>query len=108
MRPVREITSKEENFRLEDMGIPGMKMIKKDPVEPEPIGTFILMAFRVVGYDQDCDGSLMAQLEQVEIAHPEETTGWTPNQLGLYPETDLVVTEEELKALYKSACEAKL
>lgn len=99
MRPVREITAEEENFRLEDRGIPGMSMIKRDPIEPEPVGTLILMAFRIVGYDKDCDGSLMARLEQVEMSNPKETTGWEVHNIGLYPQTDLVVTEEELKAL---------
>jgi hypothetical protein len=31
-----------------------------------------------------------------------ETTGWTPTHLGLYPSTDLVVTEEEWNAMFKS------
>jgi hypothetical protein len=103
MRRVREITAEEENFHLEDMGVPGMAMIKRDPIEPEPVGTFILMAFRVTGYDKDCDGSLMARLDQVEFKDPKENTGWEVNSIGLYPETDLVVTEEELKQLYLGA-----
>ena len=101
MRPVREITSEEENYRTVELipGNPNMLTSKKDPVEPEPVGTIVLMAFRITGYDPDCDGSLMAKLEHID--KDGETTGWTPSQLGLYPSTDLVVTAEEWKAMFK-------
>ena len=92
MRPVRTITSKEENFRVEG------SFIKRDPIEPEPVGTIILVPFRITGYSPDCDRSLMAELEAIN--KDGQTTGWTENCVGLYPETDLVVTEDELKKLF--------
>ena len=73
-------------------------LCKRDPVEPEPIGTIVLMAFRITGYDKDCDGSLMARLEQIE--RDGSTTGWTPGNLGLYPSCDLVVTMEEWQEMF--------
>lgn len=62
---------------------------RRDPVEPVPVGSYVVMVFRVTGYDPDCDGSLMARLEQVD--KEGDATGWSPNQLGLYPDTDLIV-----------------
>lgn len=99
MRPVREITSEEENFRIEGRGSIGY--VKRDPVEPEPVGTIILKAFRVTGYDQDCDGSLMARLAAVDC--DGHSTGWKVNKIGLYPSTCLVVTRDELRSLFASA-----
>lgn len=92
MRKVREITAEAENFRVE------RHVIKRDPVEPEPVGTIVLLAFRVVGYDPDCDGSLMARL--VNIDEQGDTTGWRPNGIGLYPDTALVTTAEEWRQLH--------
>ncbi|MBI3075226.1 MAG: hypothetical protein HYY92_03390 [Parcubacteria group bacterium] len=108
MRLVREISHEEENFRLEDAGLTtrggsSIKVVKRDSVEPEPVGTIVLMAFRVTGYDSDCDRSLMARLEQVHIDGSGETTGWCPSRIGLYPETDIVVTQEELRSLFAKA-----
>ena len=57
-----------------------------------------MMAFRVTGYDPDCDGSLMARLEQ--ISTDGETTGLTVESIGLYPDTGLVVTPDELEKLF--------
>ena len=100
MRPVREITANEENYRIVELfkGNPNMLMSKVDPVEPEPIGTIVLMAFRITGYDPDCDGSLMARLEHID--KDGKTTGWNPSHLGLYPNTDLVVTKEEWESMF--------
>jgi hypothetical protein len=98
MRPVKEITSAEENFRTEPVPGTAFDVIKRDPVKPEPEGTIILVPFRITGYDQDCDGSLMARIEAIDKFG--EATGHTINCHGLYPEVDLVVTLEELKALY--------
>lgn len=92
MRPVREITAEEENARTEPLADwPGgtAVMVRRNPVEPEPVGTYVVMVFRVTGYDPDCDGSLMARLAHVD-RHGRET-GWEPTHLGLYPDTDLVV-----------------
>lgn len=96
LRPVREITAEEENFRIQPTFVVGQHTIggiKRDGVEPEPVGTYVVMVFRVTGYDPDCDGSLMARLEQVD--RHGQTTGWEPTHLGLYPDTDLVVDDPE-------------
>lgn len=99
MRPVRKITAKEENFRLEP--IPGtcLNAIRRDSVEPEPIGTIVLEAWRITGYDKDCDGSLMARLERID--RDGNPTGATRTHCGLYSEASLVVTPEELKAMFE-------
>jgi len=96
MRPVREITSEEENFRLERLG--SFRVIRRDPVESEPVGTIVLMAFRITGYDKDCNGSLMARLEQID--KEGETTGWEPKHIGLYPNVGHVVTSEEWRSMF--------
>lgn len=104
MRPARDITAEEENFRTEPMfpGDParsGIAVIKRDPVEPEPVGTIILRPFRITGYDKDCDGSLMARLEAIDCEG--DSTGWTVNCIGIYDESTLVVNDlEELRALF--------
>lgn len=98
MRPVKEITAAEENFRTESVPGAPFVVIKRDPVKPEPEGTIILLPFRITSYDQNCDGSLMARLEAIN--KDGESTGHTINCHGLYPSTDLVVTPEELKALF--------
>jgi hypothetical protein len=92
MRPVPKITSEQENYRLEPLASgPGFNamMGRRDPVEPVPVGSYIVQVFRVTGYDPDCDGSLMARLAAVDRGGCE--TGWEPTHLGLYPDTALVV-----------------
>lgn len=96
MRPVRTITADEENFRIEHRS--GFEVTKRDSIEPEPIGTLILKAFRIIGYDPDCDGSLMAQLEAIDSK--SDPTGWTQDRIGLYPDTAIVITEDELSNLF--------
>lgn len=98
MRPVREITAKEENFRMEPVPGASFDVIRRDPVKPEPEGTIVLVPFRITGYDKDCDGSLMARLEAID--KDCEPTGWETDSHGLYPTVELVVTPEELKALF--------
>lgn len=90
IRPVREITPEEEGHEYVPL-LPGTMMFtsKVNPVEPEPVGTYVVMVFKITGYDPDCDGSLMARLEAVD--KNGEGTGWAPTHLGLYPDTDLVV-----------------
>lgn len=97
MRPIRKITAEEENFRLE--GVPGTSFgfVRRDPIEPEAVGTIVLMAFRVTGFDRDCDGSLMARLEQIDANG--EATGWEANRIGLHAGTGLVVTQDEWQRL---------
>lgn len=85
---IQEISAAEENFRMEPFG-PGMSMIKRDPVEPVPVGTYVAMVFRVSGYDKDCDGSLMARLEHVNKDGDE--SGWTPTHLGLSHDSDVAL-----------------
>lgn len=69
------------------------------PSVPEPAGTIVLMAFRINGYRSACDGSLMAELENIDGAGEE--TGWVETHIGLYPENALVITLEELETLFK-------
>ena len=90
LRMVREITDEEENFRVEPMkGSSNSVVIRRDPIEPEPVGTIVLMAFKIVDYKQDCDGSLMATLQNMNFSGEE--TGWETDCHGLYPENNLVV-----------------
>jgi hypothetical protein len=50
------------------------------------------------GYSPDCDGSLIARLKQVD--EHGEGTGWEPDDIGLYPITDVVLeSPAELFAL---------
>lgn len=117
MRRIREISAKEENFRTEV--IEGFAVIRRDPVIPEPIGTIILVPMVVMGYDRDCDGSLMARFEQVDIEDagdemaPELLACKTAGEFsayanctthhGLYSTTGLVVTADELRRMYEEA-----
>ena len=98
MKPVPEITAEMENFRMEEVEGTNMAIVRRDPVEPVPVGTIILMAFRVTGYIQDCDGSLLAKVEHID--KDMNTTGWEEEAIGLYPECDLVVTEDEWRKLF--------
>lgn len=43
----------------------------------------------MIGYDPDCDGSLMARYEHVDARG--EATGWEPTHLGVYPHADYVL-----------------
>jgi len=84
IRKIKEISSEDENFRTEQ-NEQGFNVIRRDPVEPVPVGTLVVKVFRVVGYDRDCDGSLMARLACVDKTG--EGTGWTENCIGIYPES---------------------
>lgn len=102
MRPTREITANEENFRIEPRATVGgaqIQTIRRDPIEREPVGTIVLQAFRITGYDRDCDGSLMARLDNIDKDGVE--TGWSPTHLGIDPSSTLVVTSDELAAMFK-------
>jgi hypothetical protein len=92
IRRVPEITAEQENARFESLaethGIRAF-MTRVDPVEPVPVGTYVAMVFRVTGYDPDCDGHLMARLENVDASG--EATGWEDKAIGLYPGLTWVV-----------------
>ncbi len=98
MRPVQDISDR-ENFRL--VPLPGGTFVapRRDSIEPEPVGTIVLMAFRVTGYDRDCDGSLMARLEHVN--KDGQWSGWSPKNIGIDKDSTLVLTEQELKKLFE-------
>lgn len=96
MRKIREITAEEENFRLET--VQGFNIIRRDPIEPEPAGTIILIPFKITGYDPDCDGSLMVRLAAIDSSGNE--TGWEVDSIGLYDDIGLVIELEELKSLF--------
>jgi len=99
IKKIKEITAKEENFRTEQNEF-GFHNIRRDSIEPVPIGTHIVMVFKVIGYDKDCDGSLMARLAHVD--KNGEPTGWAPTHLGLYPDTDWIVdSPDEIDKLAK-------
>jgi hypothetical protein len=114
MRLVHEVTADEERFRLEDTG--GIHVIRRDAVQPEPVGTIMLVPVRIVGYDPDCDGSLMARFEFLALDELEtepdpeileceyrdaRAYGLSTNH-GLYPTTGIVVTPEEVDRLVNS------
>lgn len=114
MRRIRKVTAEEEKFRMVPVG-GDFAVIRRDPVEPEPIGTIILVPMRVVGYDPDCDGSLMARFEMLSLDElergmdPEVTASMWPGDFqkyagysafhGLYPTTGIVATPAEIRAL---------
>lgn len=89
-RPIPEITAEQENFRLERHSS-GFVMPHRDAVEPLPTGSYVAVIFKIVGYDRDVDGSLMARLEAVD--HEGEETGWCEDHVGLYPGTGVVVDD---------------
>lgn len=107
MKPIPKITAKQENFRTEPFGkLPDGRqalIIRRDPVEPIPVGSYIAVVFQVTGYDRDCDGSLMARLQQVD--KKGKTTGWEQNCIGLYPETEVWL--DNFDELQKLAAQTK-
>lgn len=70
---------------------PNVITSRRDPVKPVPEGTYVAMVFRVTGYEPDCDGSLMARLEQVD--RYGKPSGWEPDRLGLGAASDVVLDE---------------
>lgn len=100
MRPVRKITASDEGFRLEQTlpDDPRFLTPKRNYVEPEPVGTIVLMAFRIAEYHKDCDGSALADLQKIDSSG--RTTGWCPHSIGLTPDTAIVVTPQELQDMF--------
>jgi len=101
MKLIREITAEEENFRLEK------NFIKRDPVKVVEEDQILLIPFKITGFTQDCDGSLMLKLSALQIDTLEET-GWTEQNIGIYPSTGFITNENELKSLYKTTLENNL
>ncbi len=102
MRPVRDV-SKEENYRVQVIG-PGMTETVREPVEPEPAGTLVLLPFRVVGYDTQGDGTCTARMEHINT--DGSTTGGQANGIPLRPTSALVVAEAEISGLFET-CDVK-
>lgn len=88
IRRVPDISDR-ENFRIEPVPGSVLTTIRRDPVEPVPVGSYVAMVFKVTGYDQDCDGSLMARLVSVDA--DGEEGGWETDCHGLYPGSDWVL-----------------
>ncbi len=84
---IPEVTAEAERFRLERRG--PFLTPRRDPIEPVPVGSFVVMVFRVTGYDPDCDGSLMARVAHVD--REGEPTGWEARALGLYPDSTVQI-----------------
>jgi hypothetical protein len=105
MRLVRDIPPEEEIARVERRG--RFYIVKRNPVEPEPVGTIVLLPFEITGYEQDCDGSLMAELDNL---YPYElegndfdisdlgSSGWEVSRVGI--NKGIVISAESLVALY--------
>ena len=98
MRPVRDV-SQEEHYRVQVIG-PGMTETVREPVEPEPAGTLVLLPFRVVGYDTQGDGPCTARLEHIHTAG--RTTGGQANGIPLRPTSALVVAAAEISGLFET------
>ncbi len=98
MRPLKDV-SKEENFRPQVIG-PGMVTTMRTPVEPEPVGSIVLVSFRVTGYEVDDNGNCKAQLEQLNAK--DDTNGWKPEARWLQSQDALVVEQDELQELFQS------
>ena len=97
-RPVRDV-SQEEHSRVPVMG-PGMPETVREPVEPEPAGTLLLLPFRVVGYDTQGDGTCTARLEHINTAG--STTGGQANGIALRPPSARVVAAAEIAGLFET------
>ncbi|QDV86907.1 hypothetical protein [Planctomycetes bacterium TBK1r] len=102
MRPAREITDAEDNWRTVPLieGDPRFVTSRRDFVDPEPVGSIVLIPFRVTGYDRDCDGSAMARLEAID--KDGGATGWTESHIGLFPDSTLVTSPGELLQLFEN------
>jgi hypothetical protein len=88
LTPVPDVSEREE---CQWKQLPGTPFVvpRRNGIEPVPVGTYVVMVFRVTGYDKDCDGSLMARLENVD-RHGEET-GFETTNIGLAPDSELIV-----------------
>jgi hypothetical protein len=92
----------DDNFQLVEA--PGMaanvRRIRRDFVEPVPVGTLLACVFRVTGYDRDFDGSAMVRLEQID--QEGQPSGWEPTNLDLAPDSWVVLdTPNDLHSVAK-------
>ncbi len=104
MRPLTDISNR-ENAKAVDLDT-NIMTVRVDYVEPEPVGTIVLMPFRIVGYTKDYDGSALASLEPL---YYDDDTGElladadpVPDQF-INPNVAIVATEAELVTLFKPA-----
>lgn len=97
MRPLKDV-SKEENFRPQVIG-PGMVTTMRTPTEPEPVGSIVLVPFRITGYEIDGNGNCKARLEHVNA--DGETNDWQPEPRRLQSSDALVVEQGELQELFQ-------
>lgn len=74
-----------------------MRKVRDISVDPEPIGTIVITAFVVTGYDKDCDGGLMARLQHIDFEG--RPSGWEQDCIGLSPDAERVVTLDEWRNL---------
>jgi glutamine cyclotransferase len=82
--------------------------MRRDYVEPEPVGTILLMAFRITGYSQDCDGEALAKLENLMYWDGKlEDSGWHTDRVAIYPSSGFVTSEDELCRLFQSSDDAQ-
>ena len=88
----------DDNFRLEEVE-PGINVVRRDYVEPLPVGSVIAKMFRITGYARDCDGSAMAHLDNINEDGDE--TGWEQKNIGLYENDTIVLSSSD--ALFKAA-----
>lgn len=86
---VRPLPEREDTARY--VPIEGMNAVttRRVFIEPVPVGTYVAMTFRVTGYEPDCDGSALAQVEHVD--RRGEATGWEADHIGLSPNTDVIL-----------------
>jgi len=100
IKRIPEITSEEENFGIKPNTIENpdgrpitLNTLRRDSIEPVPVGTVVAKLFRITGYDVDCDGSLMARLENIDCGG--ESTGWTQHHMGIYDDSTWVVDDAD-------------
>ncbi len=100
---VRDITPEEEEFRLEEIA-PNMSMVKRNPVELIPVGTIILIPFRIEKYGNDCDGSLLAHLANLNVYGDGtiDDSGWEQSGISIDSNTCLVISQDGLVKLFSS------
>jgi len=108
MRPLTDISDR-ENAKVIDLG-QQMMTIHVNYVEPEPVGTIVLMPFRITGYTQDYDGSALTSLEPLfydeDTGKLEADADPTPYQF-INKNVAIVASEAEVLTLFKPAPEVQ-